>query len=1155
MRDTPTNTDVLSLVQEQGDALLNAIAHIASGNTDFEIEIPEGIETMSNIAIALTYLAEDVADRIKNQNMLLEEMELRVQERTQELAEALESLQKSQQKYLQGEWSKYFQSTDNQSEDNGWLQSNHFRPAAEQTILEKVPAMTNINGNGDGISTLTVPINFADNLVGLLGFEGDELEAITDDDLSAIEEIAEQVGLALENQRLFDQTQDALAETQTLYQISARLNEAESVNDIISAVVETITDESVDTARFWLTETLSDGSMWLEIAGMWDKGQSDPYDSGYRFEYSENNFLVNLLQKSKDITLISSMEDDPRTKDEIELLERVKPTGLKSFAYLPLLLGQRLIGLFVMSWKQARTFDESDSLRFAAIGAQVATAFDGFRSLNQTRLALAETQSLYQISARLNASESTSDIVFAIHETLTDYEIDEIILWQVRSDSAGQGLQITMVETYPEAQNLDPRDDFFSYSLSDYPFLNDLLTETREVLLVSSIQEDPRTIIDPNYLQLMSDINLKSMIYLPLLIGSRLVGLVTLGWRELRTFNPNDSQRFSAISAQIATAKDSLRLLDQTQQALSETQALYQISARLNAAESAKEIVDAVVETVSGQELDGARLWLVHEKDDDALLIDNVYSWFKDQDQDSMVGNSTIFTDSETLPYLYELLQHSRKVRLISSLERSLAEEYPDFLESLKPSGYTSMAFIPLSVGSKIIGLFTFGWNSVRHFDELEYQYYTAIGAQIATTVEGLRLLDATRLRAEQLEKLTTVETALSAANSEDEILSTIANTFSFARGGLHYIDQNSEGLPSLVKTVSIYENGKSVPAEDLPPHFGDVNGFLAGEIWLKKPSSITMITNTEESDELSPRSKEIAATMKSVSFCTVPLHSGRSWQGVLTLSWPSPHTLTPTESFLLENLREPLSAIVARHRSQIAAQKARQESERLYDASRRLNEASSDLNKIVEAVTSLVEPIGFDKTVLSFVRKDSNDKPIGLEIAAFFQANESDTSTVLEVGQRFGRASYERAAKYSAPFFIENIAEEKELSAISKDLLDKFQATSVGLIPLSVGTLEIGFLFLLSSNTNEINESNKTLLNSLSPQIAVAVQNSLLFDAAEKRADREFLLREISEKVRNTSDVESVMRTAVTEIGRVLGRKTFLYLKSGDDDTNTIID
>jgi GAF domain-containing protein len=51
------------------------------------------------------------------------------------------------------------------------------------------------------------------------------------------------------------------------------------------------------------------------------------------------------------------------------------------------------------------------------------------------------------------------------------------------------------------------------------------------------------------------------------------------------------------------------------------------------------------------------------------------------------------------------------------------------------------------------------------------------------------------------------------------------------------------------------------------------------------------------------------------------------------------------------------------------------------------------------------------------------------------------------------------------------------------------------------------------------------------------------LFEQIQARARRERILREVTAKVRGATDADSIMRTAVQEIGRALGRRTFVYL------------
>ena len=101
--------------------------------------------------------------------------------------------------------------------------------------------------------------------------------------------------------------------------------------------------------------------------------------------------------------------------------------------------------------------------------------------------------------------------------------------------------------------------------------------------------------------------------------------------------------------------------------------------------------------------------------------------------------------------------------------------------------------------------------------------------------------------------------------------------------------------------------------------------------------------------------------------------------------------------------------------------------------------------------------------------------------------------------------------------------------------------------LPLRTGGYGIGYCVLSADRPARFTDDERRLFESPSPQIAVAVQNSQLLDATRRKAEREKFCA-ITAKVRNTADVESVMRTAVTEIGCVLNRKTFLFERHDDD-------
>ncbi|MEA3308805.1 MAG: PAS domain S-box protein [Chloroflexota bacterium] len=77
-------------------------------------------------------------------------------------------------------------------------------------------------------------------------------------------------------------------------------------------------------------------------------------------------------------------------------------------------------------------------------------------------------------------------------------------------------------------------------------------------------------------------------------------------------------------------------------------------------------------------------------------------------------------------------------------------------------------------------------------------------------------------------------------------------------------------------------------------------------------------------------------------------------------------------------------------------------------------------------------------------------------------------------------------------------------------------------------------------------------LLTTFAQQVSATVVNRRLLAQAEARAQREQLLREISTRVRSSIDVETIMRTAVRELGNALSRPAFVRLGSAEELSRT---
>ena len=91
-----------------------------------------------------------------------------------------------------------------------------------------------------------------------------------------------------------------------------------------------------------------------------------------------------------------------------------------------------------------------------------------------------------------------------------------------------------------------------------------------------------------------------------------------------------------------------------------------------------------------------------------------------------------------------------------------------------------------------------------------------------------------------------------------------------------------------------------------------------------------------------------------------------------------------------------------------------------------------------------------------------------------------------------------------------------------------------------NIGLVEVGF----NKNVKaDVQESRLRMLRSLIDQTAVALESAQRYEASRKAANREQLLREITARVRGSADVDTVLRTTVLEVGKALGRPTYIYL------------
>ena len=74
-----------------------------------------------------------------------------------------------------------------------------------------------------------------------------------------------------------------------------------------------------------------------------------------------------------------------------------------------------------------------------------------------------------------------------------------------------------------------------------------------------------------------------------------------------------------------------------------------------------------------------------------------------------------------------------------------------------------------------------------------------------------------------------------------------------------------------------------------------------------------------------------------------------------------------------------------------------------------------------------------------------------------------------------------------------------------------------------------------LRTPLNEWSEDMQTMLADIAGHVAQAVENARLIEQTQRTAQRERMINEINARVRQSVDLDAILRTAVTELGQSL--------------------
>ncbi len=272
-------------------------------------------------------------------------------------------------------------------------------------------------------SCLVVPLRRAGEVIGAIEVCSTQINAFTDLERDALETVATQVSIALENARLFNQAQRHLLEQRIVYQIGQELTAILNYRELSEAMVQHM-NRALNTTRCVVgLYDPSSGRIRVE-ADYRAPGYHNPdvpQIQGQSLALEEYPAIAHAILIRQPVTVYAS--DPDALPDARAQLEAV---GEHSQLVLPMVAGERVIG--VVDWTDStpgRIFSPDDVQLARTLVAQATIAVDNallFRQLETRALELAEanrlrSQFLATISHELRTPMNS---IIGFSETLLD---------------------------------------------------------------------------------------------------------------------------------------------------------------------------------------------------------------------------------------------------------------------------------------------------------------------------------------------------------------------------------------------------------------------------------------------------------------------------------------------------------------------------------------------------------------------------------------------------------------------------------------------------------------------------------------------------------------------------------------------------------------
>jgi len=488
-------------------------------------------------------------------------------------------------------------------------------------------------------------------------------------------------------------------------------------------------------------------------------------------------------------------------------------------------------------------------------------------------------------------------------------------------------------------------------------------------------------------------------------------------------------------------------------------------------------------------------------------------------------------TNSISIPYLYEdntfssidtfplgegltsiLIRTREPLMLVEDTEkRAIAM-------GAKIAGKPALSWlgVPLLARSEAIGALIIQDLEHEHsFNEADLQFMVSVANQVSGAIHNVRLINESQQTAVQFETAAEIARDISSSLELDELLQKavelIRSRFDFYHAAIFLKDLPGEFI---VIREATGEAGAQMKRSGHKLSVGSksVVGFVSGK---GEPLIVndTARDATYYPNPLLPETRAEAA---------LPLKVGDRIVGVLDVQSKQAYAFAEDNLRTLQILADQLAIAVVNTELFAETQEHLAQHRLLHHITTTAASGTTLDEALQSAVNGLQVTLGGDR--VSILLADREKKALEVKAAVGY------ASDVFDLRIPIGSGITGWVAAHRRPLRINNVLQDTRYIEGSPNTRSEMA------IPLLYRSELLGVLNVESEQFAAYAENDEELLGTLGGSLAAIIANARLLEQIRAQAERERILFEISDKIRRTTDIETILTTTASELTRAVG-------------------